>query len=87
VDVTRKGIDKAYGIARLLERLRLTVDDMLFVGDRLDVSGNDYPVLAMGVPCVAVHGWEDTAEYLRTLLARDVWPEPGRLADERAGSA
>jgi hypothetical protein len=87
VDVTRKGIDKAYGVARLLERLELTVDDMLFVGDRLDESGNDYPVLAMGVPCVAVTGWEDTAEYLRRLLARDEWPAPSQLAAERTAAA
>jgi HAD superfamily hydrolase (TIGR01484 family) len=87
VDVTRKGIDKAYGLSRLLERLNLTVDEMLFIGDRLDESGNDYPVLAMGVPCVAVRNWQDTADYLRRLLARDEWPEPSALADERAASA
>src|SRR5690554_7173954 len=47
----------------------------LFRSDRLEEGGNDYPVKAMGVPCVAVEGWKDTAEYLRQLLARDVWPE------------
>jgi hypothetical protein len=41
---------------------------MLFVGDRLDPDGNDYPVLAMGVECQAVHGWEDTAAFLEKLL-------------------
>jgi phosphomannomutase len=60
----------------------LTTADMLFIGDRLDEGGNDYPVKAMGVPCVAVEGWKDTAQYLRQLLARDVWPEAAALADE-----
>jgi hypothetical protein len=41
---------------------------MLFVGDRLDPDGNDYPVLAIGVPCHAVEGWEDTAAFLDELL-------------------
>ena len=41
---------------------------MLFVGDRLDPDGNDYPVLAMGVECEAVEGWEDTAAFLEQLI-------------------
>ena len=41
---------------------------MLFYGDRLDPDGNDYPVLALGVPCEAVEGWEDTAAHLERLL-------------------
>jgi HAD superfamily hydrolase (TIGR01484 family) len=81
VDVTRKGIDKAYGLGKLLEVLGLTVDDVLFVGDRLDEGGNDYPVKAMGVPCVAVHRWEDTAEFLERFLAGG---ELGRSAQDLA---
>ncbi|GAA4785134.1 HAD-IIB family hydrolase [Microbacterium gilvum] len=68
VDITRKGIDKAYGMRQLAEETGIALDDMLFYGDRLDADGNDYPVLAIGVPCVAVEGWEDTAEKLRALI-------------------
>ncbi|MFZ7086659.1 HAD-IIB family hydrolase [Curtobacterium sp. RRHDQ10] len=68
VDITRKGIDKAYGMHRLAELTGIPLDDMLFVGDRLDPEGNDYPVLAMGVACHAVDGWEDTDRFLRELL-------------------
>ncbi|WP_129337001.1 HAD-IIB family hydrolase [Cellulomonas endophytica] len=64
VDITRKGIDKAYGMNRLAELTGVGLQEMLFVGDRLDEAGNDYPVLALGVPCHAVEGWEDTAAYL-----------------------
>jgi len=60
IDVTRKGIDKAYGVTKLLERLDAKPADLLFIGDRLDEGGNDYPVYAMGVPSIAVHGWEQT---------------------------
>lgn len=70
VDITERGIDKAYGMKRLVEQTGIPLDDMLFVGDRLDVDGNDYPVLAMGVPCKAVAGWEDTAAFLRGLILR-----------------
>lgn len=68
VDITRKGIDKAYGIDKLLAELGTTRDRLLFVGDRLDEAGNDYPVRAMGVPCVAVEGWEETAQLVAALL-------------------
>ena len=68
VDITERGIDKAYGMTRLAEQTGIALDDMLFVGDRLDEHGNDYPVLAMGVRCVAVTGWQDTAAKLNELI-------------------
>ena len=68
VDITHRGIDKAYGMRRLAEQTGIPLEDMLFVGDRLDPDGNDYPVLALGVPCHAVEGWEDTAAYLDALV-------------------
>ena len=71
VDVTRQGIDKAYGMRKLAEHTGVTLTDMLFVGDRLDPEGNDYPVKALGVPCHAVGGWEDTADFVEELLARE----------------
>jgi len=69
VDITRRGIDKAYGMRKLEELTGIALDDMLFIGDRLDPDGNDYPVKALGVPCHAVTGWQDTADYLEQLLA------------------
>ncbi|GGH43275.1 HAD-IIB family hydrolase [Microbacterium album] len=69
VDITRKGIDKAFGMRRLAEQTGVPLADMLFYGDRLDPDGNDYPVLAMGeVRCVSVTDWEDTAAKLEALI-------------------
>lgn len=68
VDITRRGIDKAYGMQKLVELAGVHLDAMLFIGDRLDEGGNDRPVLDLGVRCHAVTGWEDTAEYLRDTL-------------------
>lgn len=68
VDITRAGIDKAYGMRKLADHTGIALDDMLFVGDRLDPEGNDYPVKAMGVACHAVEGWQDTAAFLEQLL-------------------
>jgi len=60
IDVTRRGIDKAYGARKLMLALRLTKRDILFFGDRLEPGGNDYPIKAMGIDCIEVHGSEDT---------------------------
>lgn len=68
VDITERGIDKAYGMNQLAAQTGIPLEDMLFVGDRLDPEGNDYPVLAMGVTCHAVEGWEDTATFLEALI-------------------
>lgn len=75
VDITRTGIDKAYGMTKLAAQTGISLYDMLFIGDRLDSDGNDYPVLAFGVPCKAVPGWEATADFLDHLLGREASPE------------
>lgn len=69
VDITRRGIDKAYGMRRLAELTAVPFDRTVFVGDRLDPEGNDYPVKALGVPSVPVEGWEDTVRVIDALLA------------------
>ncbi|WP_144797602.1 HAD-IIB family hydrolase [Microbacterium paludicola] len=68
IDITRAGIDKAYGMTSLAEHTGIPLADMLFFGDRLDEGGNDYPVLALGVRSIAVTSWEDTADQLDLLL-------------------
>lgn len=68
IDVTKPGIDKAYGIAKLIELMAVTKEDLLFIGDRLSEVGNDHPVKAMGVDCLEVSGWPDTALVIQTIL-------------------
>jgi hypothetical protein len=87
VDITRQGIDKAYGVTKLMAALDLELTDLLFVGDRLDEAGNDYPVKAMGVECIAVDGWRDTADHLRTLLQTLPRSEPLAPAGSTVGPA
>jgi FMN phosphatase YigB (HAD superfamily) len=54
---------------KLMAQLGLSADEILFVGDRLEPGGNDYPVRAVGVRCVEVSCWQDTADYVEGLLA------------------
>jgi phosphomannomutase len=68
IDITRKGIDKAYGMRKLSDITGLSIDRMAFVGDRLDEGGNDYPVKAMGMRTLAVADWEDTARFVAEFI-------------------
>lgn len=61
IDVTKPGIDKAYGMRKIIETLGITKEDILFMGDSLKEGGNDYAVKQMGIDCIAVRNWEDTA--------------------------
>ena len=69
IDVTRPGIDKAYGMQKLIDILDIARDDILFFGDKLQEGGNDYPVKAMGIDCLDVGEWQDTAHRLESILA------------------
>lgn len=61
IDVTIPGVDKAYGMKKLMEANNLQKEDILFIGDKIMPGGNDYPVKEMGIDTIAVERWEDTA--------------------------
>lgn len=54
VDVTKPGIDKAYGIRKLRDTLGVTIQEMIFVGDALFPGGNDFPAKEAGVLSIQV---------------------------------
>ena len=75
IDITRKGIDKAYGIRKLQAELGLSLDELLFIGDRLDETGNDRPVYELGVASVSVEDWHET---LAVVEAFNAWWDEAR---------
>lgn len=68
IDITKQGIDKAYGMRKLCEQLAIKPEDILFFGDKLQEGGNDYPVKAMGIDSLEVSDWHDTAFALEAIL-------------------
>lgn len=68
IDVTKIGVDKAYGMQKLKEILGIGNDDIFFIGDKLQEGGNDYPVKAMGIDTLEVDRWEDTAMVVEGIL-------------------
>ena len=68
VDVTKPGIDKAYGMKKLMNILNLKTEEILFIGDRLKEGGNDYPVKAFGIDCLEISHWQETAVAIEAIL-------------------
>jgi len=69
VDVTKRGINKAYGLGKLSERLDIPLADMLYIGDALYPGGNDEIVKTTDIQTRKVAGPVETAEVIRGLLA------------------
>ena len=68
VDITRPGIDKAYGIRKLAEISGFELPEMLFVGDALYPGGNDAPVRDAGVATIAVNDISETKLVIETII-------------------
>lgn len=69
IDVTKPGIDKAYGIRKLRDLLGITLNEMIFLGDALFPGGNDYPAKEAGVVSLRVRGPEDTKLAIQAIIA------------------
>lgn len=70
IDVTRKGIDKEYGLKQIKKHLKVPFEKMLFVGDALFPDGNDHAALRTGVQCFEVKGAGDTKKLIEYLLGK-----------------
>jgi HAD superfamily hydrolase (TIGR01484 family) len=65
IDILPKGFNKATGLERLLEKLGMTIDDMVFVGDAIFPGGNDYSAFEAGIESIKVSGPEETKETIK----------------------
>lgn len=68
IDITRKGIDKAYGIHQIRKYLHVPISQMIFVGDALFPGGNDFAARRTGVKCIAVSGPKEVKRLIRSWL-------------------
>ncbi|OYW73928.1 MAG: HAD family hydrolase [Verrucomicrobia bacterium 12-59-8] len=69
IDITKPGIDKAYGIRKLRDTLGIAIDEMIFIGDALFPGGNDYPAKEAGALSIQVRDPEETKRVVETILA------------------
>jgi phosphomannomutase len=69
IDVTRPGVDKAYGIRKLRDVLGIPIAEMLFVGDAIFPGGNDYPALQAGTDTIEVRDPDETKRVIEAIIA------------------
>jgi len=68
IDVTKPGIDKAYGIAKLKDVLGIAIKEMMFIGDAIFPGGNDYPAEQAGVVSVCVRGPHECKRVIEAVI-------------------
>ena len=69
VDVTKPGIDKAYGIRKLRDTLGIAIEEMIFIGDALFPGGNDYPAEQAGVVSIRVRDPNESKRVIEAIVA------------------
>jgi hydroxymethylpyrimidine pyrophosphatase-like HAD family hydrolase len=69
IDVTKPGIDKAYGIRKLRDILGIAIDEMIFIGDAIFPGGNDYPPKEIGVLSICVRDVHETKRVIEAIIA------------------
>jgi len=69
IDITKKGIDKAYGLSQMEKFLKVEIKDMLFVGDAIFPGGNDYAVTKTPIDYCQIEGPEETKKIIRQILS------------------
>ena len=67
IDVTKKGLDKAWGIQQFASHHNILLSDILFFGDKIYPGGNDYPATKV-VDCISVKSPQDTLNKLKILF-------------------
>jgi hypothetical protein len=68
IDVSKRGIDKAYGIRQLCKRLGIEESEALYVGDELESGGNDEAVFKTAAETKSVTGPDETARFIESML-------------------
>jgi HAD superfamily hydrolase (TIGR01484 family) len=68
VDITQKGVNKAYGIRQLVALTDISVAEMLYVGDALTEGGNDAVVIETGIRTHEVFGPDETIALIKDIL-------------------
>jgi len=69
IDITRKGVDKAYGLKKLSETVGVELGAILFLGDAIFPGGNDYPAKTLGLDTVRVRDVQETKSVVTGLIA------------------
>ena len=68
IDVTKRGVDKAYGVRKLCERIGVLEAEALYIGDELEAGGNDEAVYKTEAQTKNVANPAETISLIESLL-------------------
>ena len=68
IDITLKGIDKAFGINEFYKYTGLDIDQGLFVGDQIMPEGNDFAATKTAIDICDTSGPEETMNIIHQVL-------------------
>lgn len=69
VDISQRGFDKSFAVRELAGILGMEVGRIVFIGDRMEPGGNDYPAALAGTRAVKVTGPADTVRLCGGIIA------------------
>ncbi|KAF2652963.1 HAD-like protein [Lophiostoma macrostomum CBS 122681] len=69
IDITKKGVDKGYGLKRLSKESEIPLETMMFIGDAIFPGGNDYPAKEIGLKTVCVKNPDGTLAAIAGIVA------------------
>ena len=69
IDITREGVDKAYGLKKLRDASGIALEAMIFIGDAIFPGGNDYPAKELGLDTVRVRDPQETLAVIDAIVA------------------
>ena len=71
IDITKKWVDKAFAIKKIMENNPFELEDILFIWDAIFPWGNDYPPFTIWTDCIKTDGVEHTKQIIRNLIEND----------------
>jgi len=69
IDITKKGLNKAFGVKEIIKSLSLSKKDVVYIGDALYKGGNDAAVLKVGIDTIQVSGPKEVKQIILKLLS------------------
>lgn len=68
IDITKKGINKAYGVRYAINYLKLSIEEAIYIGDALYENGNDAIVKETTIATLETSGPEETKKIIKALI-------------------
>jgi HAD superfamily hydrolase (TIGR01484 family) len=68
IDITKKGMNKKFGIEAISEKLGIPKSAILYVGDSIFPGGNDYAAVESGVATHQVANVSATKDFIRNMI-------------------